>query len=454
MRCIKANRTCGGYESAAVFVFRPYEAPGTNISSKFLSQARKCSMPTRAPIPGTDVLSEDILPAEISQAQSNELALRAFFYDYCIVSTNPNLSRGFLSGLEMMAHRLGPQSDLAKACQAVAFGSHGKPLNRPQLVAKAEMFHQELLGSLAEAIENPASANATEAKLVAMLLGLYQIIVATESNPGNHVSHAKGLAALMGSGHSPLSLLSTRQSAYVMSPKTRSQVSGIFSVPALSCQKDSLDDLLLSLDQVWRKFEASLELKGLNSLNEEAIQLERRFSRWQDSRNTEFKPTIIGHVSKGRSGSETAAGYWPGRVDTYFDLYVAGVWNIFRAARLLLIVLIVNLPNTTGDTDSHIRTANCIVEDMIASIPYHLTDNLPAFLSELATSIEITDPGRSVGGLLLMHPLYVASKMPFLPEKVRKYMLTCLSWIGSNMGLGQAGVLATVSGVIIYQFIS
>jgi hypothetical protein len=64
-----------------------------------------------------------------------------------------------------------------KACQAVAFASHGKPLHRPQLVHKADMFYQELLGSLAKAIESPASADVTEIKLVAMLLGFYQVIL-------------------------------------------------------------------------------------------------------------------------------------------------------------------------------------------------------------------------------------------------------------------------------------
>jgi len=76
-----------------------------------------------------------------------------------------------------MSYRLGPKSNLVKAYQAVAFASHGKPLRRPQLVHKAEMFYQELLGSLARAIESPASADATEIKLVAMLLGLYQVIL-------------------------------------------------------------------------------------------------------------------------------------------------------------------------------------------------------------------------------------------------------------------------------------
>ena len=73
-------------------------------------------MPKLVPLPGTDFYPEDALPLEISQAESNGLALRAFLYDYCIVSTNPHLSRGFLSGLEMLAYRRGPQSDIVKAC--------------------------------------------------------------------------------------------------------------------------------------------------------------------------------------------------------------------------------------------------------------------------------------------------------------------------------------------------
>jgi hypothetical protein len=115
----------------------------------------------------------------VSQAESDLLALRAFFYDYCIVPTNQNLSRGFLSGLEMMARRLGPQSDLVKACRAVSYATHGKLLNRPKLVNQAKLLYHELLGSLAAAVGRPASAGSTETKLTAMLLGLFEVPTVT-----------------------------------------------------------------------------------------------------------------------------------------------------------------------------------------------------------------------------------------------------------------------------------
>lgn len=198
---------------------------------------------------------------------------------------------------------------------------------------------------------------------------------------------------------------------------------------------------------MWRESETIFEAEDFSKLKSDSISLVHLFAKWQDSRAPEIKPVVVGLVSKSQHDSEFKAGYWPGKVHTYFDLYVAGVWNVFRAARLLLLALVIKLSEILGDHESYIHyvsTANDIAEDMIASIPYHLTDNLQVFLNELTTSSEISDEGRTLGGLLLMHPLYVAYKTPFLPERVRDYMRTCLLWIGTNMGLGQATLLASV----------
>lgn len=75
----------------------------------------------------------------------------------------------------MLAYRRGPKSDLVKACQAVAFATHGKPLNSPMLVHKASIFYQELIGSLAKALQNPILANDAETRFIAMLLGIYLV---------------------------------------------------------------------------------------------------------------------------------------------------------------------------------------------------------------------------------------------------------------------------------------
>ncbi|KAI0123202.1 hypothetical protein BJ170DRAFT_641192 [Xylariales sp. AK1849] len=441
MRCVKAKRACGGYEELASSTFRHYVSQGAEQSSTFVSTARKCSLPIRTAIPGTNILPEDTIPAEVTHAQSNALAQRAFFYDYCIDSANANLSQGFLSGLEVMARRLQPKSALTKACQAVSFASHGKPLRRPQLIQKAALFYQELLGALADTIDNPAVVNSREPRLIAMLLGLYQIITSDESDYGNHQTHARGLAALMGMEHSPLGLFGIFQKQDL----TVGNVCRVFSVPAMDAKGESLDTLLHELDALRKIHEESFGLKNINALRNESIDLDMRLCKWAESRDAEFKPTTIGCATKGQHGSGKAVGYWPGKVDTYFDSYVAGVWNIYRAARLTLIALTITFPDNKEGSENYpdyIHTAYHIAEDMLGSIPYHLADNLQVFLAEMATNTDIMDPGKSLGGLLLMHPLYIASTMPFLPVQMREYMRACLTWIGSYMGLGQATLLA------------
>lgn len=223
---------------------------------------------------------------------------------------------------------------------------------------------------------------------------------------------------------------------------------GIFSVPALSEGEECLDNLMLDLDSLQTRFSGALETANFSpGMEEEISSLYQRFSRWSSSRCPGFRPITVTNLKQSVVNSDIAAGCWPGRVDTYFDLYVAGVWNIVRTSQLRIIDMMVELSDYHGDREASlywIPRANALVEDLMASIPYHLTDNMHAFVNQYDTEEGITDRGKSLGGLLLMHPLYVASRLPFVPEKMRSYMKRCLQWIGIEMGLGQATLLAEV----------
>lgn len=178
LRCLKIGRTCGGYDQTGNDKFRQYEHPTAKSvppQYPFNSIARKCSLSPRIPIPGTGNIPEDAPPSEVPEHLIEELALRAFFHDYCVVPVNPALSRGFLAGLEPMVQRLGPQSPLADACKAVAFACHGLKLSRPFLTEKAEMLYQTLLGSLAHSIQDGATSRTPEIFIITILLGLYEV---------------------------------------------------------------------------------------------------------------------------------------------------------------------------------------------------------------------------------------------------------------------------------------
>ncbi|KAF5006472.1 hypothetical protein FDECE_7159 [Fusarium decemcellulare] len=360
LRCTRAHRNCGGYEDDTLKTFRQYESRNSNSppSASPPTTGRRCTLPKRTPIPGTNTILSDVGPTETSIVTSYEFAMRAFFHDFCIIVTNQKISQGFLPGLEAMAYRLGPRSDLVKACQALSYFGHGRPLNRPHMVERAEKLHQELLGSLATAIEDSTSAASLEARYVAMILGLYEIAAASPSDFRYHQAHAKGLAALLRTGSSLLDLLRISSPGSKQAPpqsrrsRPSPQVRGVFSVPALTVGEECLDNLMLDLDVLRTRFLASTTTMNYSpDLQHSILALHQRFSRWASSRCQGFVPTTVGHVTQLESTSNFAAGCWPGRVDTYFDFYVAGVWNIVRMSQLINIDMLKKLSDSGPDME-------------------------------------------------------------------------------------------------------
>ncbi|KXJ87537.1 hypothetical protein Micbo1qcDRAFT_208155 [Microdochium bolleyi] len=525
-RCVKAGRTCRGYEDKNVNTFRSYiQSPTTSTTTStttttpverqkkgtsstsplpqliqthllqqpFVSEARRCSLPVRAPAPGTTSIPEDFRQAEVTESERLQYALRGFFYDCCVLTTSTRLSRGFLSGVELLTRQLGLDSHLVRGCEAVAYAVHGKTLDRPNLTLRAETRYQDLLGQLAQLIEFPDARDEREPWLVALLLGVYQIIHASEDNPSNHAAHSRGLAALLGIPSSPLALLQP------LTYQTRSRLTRpapFFVAPSTnpSTTSETLDSLILSTYALWTRYQpssppspslSSPTARGqhLDSIRTDAIALDSRFQHWQDTRAPEFRPVTSGHIPEhvrdnsssrcsGTASRTPPVGYWPGPVDSYFDHYVAGVWNIFRAARLLVLHLIITSSRTPDSNSSstsptahgsnhrgahvsqqYIATAQRTVAGILSSIPYSLTDSLPDLIAlaeahhrATRTTARVTftgitsltpdpaaapddddddnkdndewpemDTGRVSGGLLLLHPLHVAiSMMPSL----------------------------------------
>ncbi|KFY44171.1 hypothetical protein V495_03599 [Pseudogymnoascus sp. VKM F-4514 (FW-929)] len=443
LRCLTSSRTCGGYNDDSSLIFRSQESQGGNLIS-LQSTPRKCSLPVRIPCPETGILPEDKHPKEFSQEEVDKWIIEAFLYDYCVTSTNRELSRGYLDGLEAMLSQAGHDSTLAMACRAVANANHGRKLDRPRLTAKAAVAYQDLLGSLAIAMQNPEFAETPEALMIAMLLGLYEMIVAGESHAGNHNTHARGVAAILKTEHSPLDLFGAAHFA------GSNNLSRVISQPATP---HPIFTLLQAFNPLYHKACLSISDPSrpsvlLNELKAEATSLYHQFEHWQATQPEILTPRPLGHIAASPNGSTPAAGKWPGRVDTYFDYYIAGVWNTSRAARLLLLDLIVALSDALDEGENHTyeRTkAARLLEDMMSSIPYHLTDDLTSFISG-GPEGELK-PGRAVGALLLMHPVFVASRVSTVGGEMREYLQECLVWIAANMGIGQAARLAKAADI-------
>ncbi|KAL2812315.1 hypothetical protein BJX63DRAFT_421877 [Aspergillus granulosus] len=352
-------------------------------------------------------------PKEITPELMEECALRAFFHDYCIVPIKTPLSHVFLGGLELMAHRLGLQFQV-----------------------KGEELYHELLIALAHTIKDPTVADTTETVVMAILLGLYEMIMARDTDSGNHRAHSYGLAALLQIENLPLSLIEAMRLGRLLLPKYSK---GMFSTVCSYGRGKDLDGLLQRLRPVSRVSEVLLSTPSrlykfdkLHSLLTEAEALNNDLAEWQGAQTIKFKPTTIGHIKPKFESSQftRGVGFWPGHIDVYFDLYFAAVLNISRMVRCFLIDLLY---------------------DVIVSFPYLLAEDVQAFLPD-GEKREISNPGRTAGGLLLMYPLYVLSRLPTVSPEMQDYFKRCLAGIGKQMGIGQAFVIC--KGMMALCFLS
>ena len=229
-------------------------------------------------------------------------------------------------------------------------------------------------------------------------------------------------------------------------------------MPNFKTPTKSLDSLLSALLRIGERVKVT-STEGLMDCDEkvwllrEALELDQEFAQWDESQDRTYRPNTIGQVGQTSTTSEYNVGYWPGRADIYFDRYIAGIWNIYRAARLYLSEMISSLSNGSRNSTTELKQVqemDILVHDVLSSIPYHLTDNLYGFLNQVDNGTPLASVGKVASGILVMHPLHVISNLSAVDPALRSYLKKCLVWIGENMGVGQASVFAKVSGYIYF----
>jgi len=92
--------------------------------------------------------------------------------------------------------------------------------------------------------------------------------------------------------------------------------------------------------------------------------------------------------------------------------------------------------------------ANELASALASSVAFHLT-SLPRLRQAASAETHeidhmLQEVGKPVGGLLLVHPMYVLSQTSIVSAEMRRYARRTLRWIGKEMGIGEAIVLAQV----------
>lgn len=113
----------------------------------------------------------------------------------------------------------------------------------------------------------------------------------------------------------------------------------------------------------------------------------------------------------------------------------------------LIINCSLRLQESGNSSDHHQEQleAQELADGMAASIPYYLVDNPQTLTQQTESGSETTlSVGRPIGGLLLMHPMYVVLKLMVVSPELRGHFRERLAWIGAHMGIGQATLLSKV----------
>lgn len=466
-KCAKSRRTCLGYKDDADVFFRDY-TPSLSVDSV---------EDTKLPSLSSGIIkSSRPLCNRIDSLTNSEIAaVKEFFEDYVLVSRDRTLSRGYFDGLESLFNRASSDSELVSAVHIVALASAASKAGSQACVDNSR--YSEALAAFQKTLDNPDKCNADEALMTATLLGLYEMLVSVEAYPNTYHTHLKGVSAILCTRGVPFDLLALAGSSLFelfnpllpRGPPMKGPIPGLLS-PYPCSEADpptrNLDTLLIKSRAVLERASQDLSNRKvskveLRALKQEATLLNKEFSLWPLCQPKEWMPRTLGVLKEQIQVSDDSLQnlpLWPGNIDSYYDLYVAAVWNIYRKARLKLLDVIVQCSerlNIFDGQNGDLLAARKLkieiqelVDDLCASTPFHLLADLPSYLQNGIPSGDIDTPGKALGGLLLMYPLYIASSLPLVPVKQRIWMRGRLRWIGKQMGISQATILANV-GLII-----
>lgn len=153
---------------------------------------------------------------------------------------------------------------------------------------------------------------------------------------------------------------------------------------------------------------------------------------------------------------------YPGRIDTFPDVWIANVWTLLRVTRLFVSGAVVRCAawlntsvdyRTTPEYAAAAKLGTDAVNDIIAGIPYHLGwkankgplkrfavagDDCFAFGNNQNTP-------RALGAYLCTWPVFGAYCSDFATDAQRTWLRGRLKYITDVMGINQAGTLALVS---------
>ncbi|CAF3502571.1 unnamed protein product [Fusarium graminearum] len=314
-------------------------------------------------------------------------AVDIFLDELVVRSLDRNHSRGFLDGMHGTFAASDPKSTLMSAAKVVVLASLANRYRKESLFSMVRKQYGQLLREYVTSLSLPSESLSPEQFFTAVLLGIYE----------------RSLDQIM-VGLAPLTARSEK----------------ILANPAPS------RSALLELYQALVVFHDEIAL-------------------WADNQPPAWQPEVVGHISQESLTPEVIPWICSGPVEKYFDLYVGTAWNSWRSMYIVWLDQLYHVSNALGQhhlIPHYVKTVDSLVAGLKASIPYHLSRNVEEYIKRVNAGVPDLQANHLSGGLLLFHHLYSIGRCTVVDASTRQYLANVLRWIGNEMGIGNATVLA------------
>ncbi|KAF4436628.1 hypothetical protein FACUT_6223 [Fusarium acutatum] len=225
---------------------------------------------------------------------------------------------------------------------------------------------------------------------------------------------------------------------------------GILCPPHDDTYRRSLDDIIIKMSPLTSRAEMLLAdpsppVWDLLELQQDLLSIDDEITYWAYDRPRSWNPEVVGEVWMDSAISEEAMFYCAGPVEKYFDIYVATAWNSWRSIHVIYLDHLIHIANSLEQYELvplYKERIDDLAAGIKASIPFHLYQDVETYIQQANAGTPLVHSDRLVGGLLLLHPMYALARCTIVDDATRKYMSNTLRWIGDEMGIRHATILA------------
>ncbi|KAL9109675.1 MAG: hypothetical protein Q9227_005713 [Pyrenula ochraceoflavens] len=484
-RCQKARRTCLGYRPATDVYFRNETKSTERRVRRDLERWSPIDtiFPSKRYRPTTSldylgfvrpdenrpflaIVQESLFPSQES------VALKFFFEGVDRTPADHESRTGYLDILPSIYANSAADSALPAVTAAIALGTLGASLRRPECFAEAGKQYTKAIALANAAIQDPELAKKDETLMTVLLFALFEGV------------HTTGAIAIVKYRGKQMFETETSRKLYLAVQQNMpldSLMVTIYEVPTLRAQ---------ALDLLGKERSPEND-KAVRGLIRACKAMDQALIAWPKTLDESWIPTTVSRIPSPDDLSSVEwerEAAWPGDIDSYADPWTSHVWAAWRNSRIFISAIIIrsylwiagqpiDVATKTAETERHAdflearEVLQQMVDNTCASIPLQIarierndadpieflasysdfskrstTDDTNASPSDHKPSRPLNCDiiSRPLGGYYLLWPLFVASGVITVSPYQRQWIRGRLLHIGRGFGIRGAEMMASL----------